>query len=333
MIDVIIHPASPNSPRIAAMEATLLPLRIRTGRQSVSSSLLADVVIYFWTEENLSRRVRIGAETEALAKGQRLVSIRLAYGDLPRGLPDHPIVDLTDWQEGAPEARLQQLVEELQKADKRPSPPEPSPSWKRLLWRACSGLTATAIFLFLLSVPIHVLEQQNILCSAALPQPQISDFCGAWGMGGKPTREERVAWEGREPGSCNALREHIRAFEGGVFYERASAGLDARVVEIHEIWRPDAIRDVFSQSFATEGAPTVEMAQAGALDEGRFWAQENCGDYAASDFYRLLDVTLEVEHWDCIDQRSGHYCGFRGYRTCHVEVLERAELESCGVIE
>ena len=70
-------------------------------------------------------------------------------------------------------------------------------------------------------------------------QPQISDMCGALGLGNRATKAERVAWEGRKPGSCEALRTHIEHFPDGAYHDKAADMLAARrttKVEIVGFW-------------------------------------------------------------------------------------------------
>ncbi|SEQ07666.1 hypothetical protein SAMN05428995_102521 [Loktanella sp. DSM 29012] len=331
MIDILIYPGSILSSRFDALADALRLEGFRAVRQPSTDTFGKYAVLYVWTEEDLPNTASFDAATETLAFAKRLVSVRLGAGDLPNALPDHPQVDLSGWRGSIKDERFQCLVSMLRAADRQEMPAPTQSGWKHLIWKACGGLTATAVILFLLSIPFRVLELQNNLCSIGWPQPTLSDFCGEHGLGGKPKKEERIAWESREPGSCEALRSHIDRFPNGALYARAAAALEARRVDINESWIPETSRNIFSQSFAPEGADTMIAAREGALASGRRWAEESCRAHEASDFYRFLSVDLEVEQWDCLSLRSGHYCGFDGYRICHFESLERTELETCGL--
>jgi hypothetical protein len=62
---------------------------------------------------------------------------------------------------------------------------------------------------------LNALGVQDQFCS--IPSEHvISDVCGALGLGGRPTRDERLAWESRPRGDClrafaTDLRNHYRS--------------------------------------------------------------------------------------------------------------------------
>ena len=74
------------------------------------------------------------------------------------------------------------------------------------------------------------------VCGVPLMQPQISDSCGALGLGNRPTKTELVAWESRERGSCAALRTHVERFPQGAYRADAADMLAARRVTQKETW-------------------------------------------------------------------------------------------------
>ena len=88
----------------------------------------------------------------------------------------------------------------------------------------------------------NLFSAQDQVCGVPLLQPQISDMCGALGLGNRPTKAERIAWESREPGSCAALRTHVERFPDGAYRAEASDMLAARRVTQTEIWTPGTRR-------------------------------------------------------------------------------------------
>ena len=73
--------------------------------------------------------------------------------------------------------------------------------------------------------------------SSPCSHPSISDLCGALGFSKRPSKVERIAWEGREAGSWAALRSHVERFSYGAYRAAASDMLAARRVTQSEIWQ------------------------------------------------------------------------------------------------
>ena len=101
-------------------------------------------------------------------------------------------------------------------------------------WRE-SGLAALAL-------AFNVFSAQDQVCGVPLIAASDLGLCGALGLGNRPTKAERVAWEGREPGSCAALRTHIERFPQGAYRDKAADMLAARRVTQKEIWTPSTRR-------------------------------------------------------------------------------------------
>src|SRR4029453_67872 len=76
------------------------------------------------------------------------------------------------------------------------------------------------------------------VCAIPGPQPGLSDSCGIFGLGGRPSKAERLAWEARPTGNCEALRKHISSFPDGVFRTKAADLLTARKISYVNSWQP-----------------------------------------------------------------------------------------------
>jgi len=241
------------------------------------------------------------------------------------------VVDLVHWRSSTSNAFFQDLRAYLTAAANQAPLPKPKGPVVRLVKRMCAGLTIGVIITFLFGFALNILQLQNNLCSINFNQPNLSDLCGKYGLGSKPTEEERVAWEGREPGSCQALRDHIDQFgEAGALHGLAADLLEARRVTVEEAWVEDSQSNIFSQSITADAAPSEKEARDLALDDAQRQAEASCRAFSESDFYRFDQYELEPMEWECVEHSTGHYCGFDGENTCHLERLVRTQYEVCG---
>lgn len=288
-------------------------------------------VVLFWSKDFGITDPKLIERLKATAAAERLISVLIEKTTLPEDLPKHPIVDLVNWRGSPRNAFFQDLRRNLEAAVQKEPPPRPAGPVFRLVQRMCAGLTVGVVLAFLFAFALNLLELQNNLCSINFVQPNVSDFCGEWGLGDKPTREERLAWEGREPGSCEALRAHIDRFgETGALHGLAADLLDARRIVVEEKWQGEAQSQIFSQSVSSDGAATPETAKAVAMEDAMRTAEASCSAFAESDFYRYVGFELEATEWDCFELSSGHYCGFDGQNTCELQRLVRTNTEVCG---
>jgi hypothetical protein len=170
----------------------------------------------------------------------------------------------------------------------------------------------------------------SALCTVPGPQPGLSDSCGAMGVGSRPSRSEREAWESRAPASCVALRDHIAKFPDGVFRRQAADLLTARRTTVHESWTP-VIKPLSLFEPAT-GAPVKDLsaAQAHALEQAQASAERICRDFGAGTLYRYRSAKPVVENWSCEGQGSGKRCGFEGRAECALDERHEIETETCG---
>jgi hypothetical protein len=168
------------------------------------------------------------------------------------------------------------------------------------------------------------------VCGVPFLQPQISDVCGALGLGHRPTKIERIAWEGREPGSCAALRSHIERFPQGAYRHDAADMLTARRVTQVEIWTPGTRR--LSLFMGQDGAPSGDEAAArsAALARATASAERLCKGFAATTSFRLTSATPTPQSWNCARVSGGVVCGFEGEAVCALEEQRIQELETCG---
>ncbi len=160
----------------------------------------------------------------------------------------------------------------------------------------------------LAALGFNVWGAQNRVCSMGLVQPWMTDTCGAFGLGGRPSKAERLAWDMLPPGDCAALEEYVRRYEHGTNLAAATQRLQLRRRVL------DAAVSDFT--FDTEGyanhlgriLPTRALAEAEAAKEAiRDASERHCkpGDASA----RLVRVELLSIQPGCSNVVAGFVCG------------------------
>ena len=168
------------------------------------------------------------------------------------------------------------------------------------------------------------------MCGVPLFQPAISDLCGAMGFGNRPTKTERVAWEGREPGSCAALRAHVEHFPEGAYRRNAADLLAARRVTAREIWTPSERQLALFVGNDDAAYSNEPAAQAAALARGQGSAERLCKGFAATTSFRFISARPAPQTWNCQSVAKGVTCSFEGEAVCAVEERRAQEVESCA---
>ncbi|HEY1314117.1 MAG TPA: hypothetical protein VGE92_09570 [Steroidobacteraceae bacterium] len=196
---------------------------------------------------------------------------------------------------------------------------------RRLLWGSLSGTALLSAAL----IAFNTFGLAARLCTIPGAQPGVSDACGRLGLGGRPIRSERLAWESRTPGSCQALREHISRFPGGAYRSEAADLLTARRTSTIETWEP-ASRTLALFEPAGSAAKDEVIAQAHALESAKADAERLCRGFGAGSLYRFVSASAVAERWSCTRGPQGTVCGFDGHAQCELSVSRRTEREQCG---
>jgi hypothetical protein len=260
-----------------------------------------------------------------------LVPVLIDHVDhLPLGFGEIQALDLTGWRGKARDPFFQDLVATVQaKLGSSPLPPPKGPTKriaKRLMWGGASsaGLAFAALFAF------NTFGLASGVCTMPGPQPGLSDSCGDFGLGGRPNRVERLAWESRPPGSCPALREHIARFPDGAYRSKAADLLTGRKISTLETWQPAA--RALSLFEPAEGSPAKDetAAKASALQRANVSCDRLCKGFGAGTLYRFDSSSAVAEHWQCTTTRSGVVCGFDGHAQCELSERRDVEQEHCG---
>jgi hypothetical protein len=175
---------------------------------------------------------------------------------------------------------------------------------------------------------LHGLQQRA--CAGVPPQPQMSDACGALGLGGAPARAERVAWQQRAPGDCAALRAHVQSHPQGAFKAEAEKLL-ARKREMQQpAWVPVTRHMTLFVHHGDATHADEQAARAEALVRARQAAERLCGGFAASTPFRLVGAEAASPRYDCNTSKAGTGCGLEGEAVCRVEAWTMQTREVCA---
>jgi hypothetical protein len=291
----------------------------------------AKCVIVVWTHESVGPAGDFVRDEAGQAKRRGvLVPVTLERVAPPLGFGEIQAIDLTHWKRNPRDPFFQDLCAAVKaKLEGRAVPPAKGPM-KRLVRRLTLSGLASAIGFGGLALAFNLFSAQEQACGAPFFQPQISDMCGALGLGNRATKAERVAWEGRKPGSCDALRTHIEHFPDGAYHDKAADMLAARRISKVEIWIPSTRRLTLLAGQDDKPSKSKTAAQEEALARTQGAAERLCKGFAATTSYRLTSVKPSAQSWTCSPSSGGVVCGFEGEAVCEVEERRIEETETCG---
>jgi len=246
----------------------------------------------------------------------------------PLGFGELQAVDLTRWRKNPNDPFLLDLVAAVRaKLAGQPVPKAKGPTrlWARR-FTVGGGASAMAALLWVLG--LNMFDVRDKGCSLPLAQPNLSDLCGSLGIGNRPSREERMAWQTREPSSCAALREHVNRFPAGAY---RSVAADLLAAARHERALEHAPTTRTTRGYvrqSEQGWATEAQARADALARAELDARDlGCAPREAHE--RLDGLTVEPAAYDCRSRPgSGTVCALDYHATCQLAV--QALVERCG---
>lgn len=311
-------------------DRSLLPAE--SWREQIQAALdAAAVTIVIWTQESAGPNGDFVRDEAGQAKGRgRLVPVMMEKTRLPLGFGELQAIDLIGWKGNRSSPFFKDLVAATKAKIAGAPAPRPKGPLKRTMRRASAGIASAASLGAIVAFSSNVMSVQHKVCSIDLAQPQISDFCGGLSLGGKPTKEERLAWADIQAGSCDALRAHVERFPEGAFRSAAADMISARRVMQEEVWTPaERTARLFVGSDA-DPAPTEDAARADAEARATESAESLCAGFANTQSYRVKASAPRVGAWECERYSDGHVCGGQGEAVCAVEVRGVIETERCG---
>jgi hypothetical protein len=311
-------------------DRSLLPAE--SWRDQIQSALdAAAVTIVIWTQESAGPNGDFVRDEASQAKARgRLVPVMMEKARLPLGFGELQAIDLIGWKGNRSSPFFKDLVAATKAKIAGAPAPKPKGPLQRTMRRASAGIASAASLGAIVAFSSNVMSVQHKVCSINLAQPQISDFCGGLSLGGKPTKEERLAWADMPTGSCDALRAHVERFPEGAFRSAAADMISARRVMQEEVWTPAERTARLYVGLDADPAPTEDAARADAEARATESAESLCAGYANTQSYRVKASVPRVGAWECESYSDGHVCSGQGEAVCAVEVRGVIETESCG---
>lgn len=249
---------------------------------------------------------------------------------LPLGFGEIQALDLTRWRGDRRSVEFQDLVRTVRaKLADEPLPAPRAPA-RRIARRLAWGGASSAALLFALLIAFNSFGIARSICSLPVPQPGLADTCGNFGLGLKPSRAERLAWESLPAGSCPALREFVQRHPDGALRGKAADLLTARRVSREESWSAATRSLALFQPAEGPVSRTEAAARERALADSVVTAERLCRDFGATSLYRFEGAETRADRWSCEKSRGGYACSFDGSAVCKLQVRAVNERETCG---
>jgi hypothetical protein len=299
-------------------------------RQQLQSALdTAKCVIVVWTQESVGPAGDFVRDEAGQAKRRGvLVPVMFDKVPPPLGFGEIQAIDLTRWKGNPRDPFFQDLYAAVTaKLEGRPVPPARGPM-KRLARQLALSSLASLVGVGLV-IAFNLFSAQEQVCGVSVLQPHISDVCGALGFGHRPTKAERLAWVGRERGSCDALRRHVEQFPEGAYRDQAAGMLTARRLTQTEIWTPSTRQLVVFVDQNDPPARNEAAARSATFARAQTKAERLCKGFVATTSFRLKS-SMPVLNWQCGPVSGGVACAAEGDAVCHLEERRVQETETCG---
>ncbi len=295
-------------------------------RQSISEQLeTARCVIVVWSEASVGPLGEFVQDEAGRAKARGvLVPVRIDRIAEPIGFGEIQSLDLVDWRGNPRDLRFRNLVaaaKAVVTGGPRPRPMTPGRR-ARLLAAWVSGLGVAAT---ILGFATNLVGLQKPLCKI----PGVSAMCASWGLGGVPTKEEKILWAKRVSGDCEGLRAYLERFPKGAFAEEAARRLQAVETVDDEHWTPQEQRLPLTVRATLDPLASEKTARADALTRGATEAHELCQNLEAGGDFRLVSAPAKAQSWRCSARGSGSVCGFDGHAICQVEARRVTQRQVC----
>ena len=290
----------------------------------------ANCVIVVWSRESVGSAggfVRDEAR-RAMRRGV-LVPVLIDPVEPPLGFGEVQAIDLTRWNGKPRDPSFVDLKDACAaRLEGRAAAPATG-RMKRLKRRLVYGSVGSAAAITAILFALNLFRIQDHVCGIALLQPGLSDVCGALGLGGRPAEAERIAWESRPPGNCEALSIHIQRFPNGAYRDRAAGMLATPHIVQAGAWIPVTQRlELFVPQDDAPGANRA-AAQTAALARAQAKAGSLCNGFAATGSYRVKSAAADVK-LKCNPAQGGFVCESAGQAVCQLERLDSQEQRTCG---
>lgn len=298
--------------RLALPSTALLAARDQLGRRPL--------VVALGSGQALSDREAVVAN---LPVDRIVVLVWLGPGPPPE-VPERgtPFVDLSRWRGARSSAALAEIASKLRSARGR--------SVGRLIgrfgWRGLlARMSVSGLLIGTAAVSMNLFDLQDQICRVRVTN-SISDGCGALGLGGRPTRDERLRFEAL-PADCKKLAAARSSFKSEAVKEEISQRLttarevrDAITVPEERPWN-SYVRQP-ANSFASRQSAEAD-AKSRALEDAQV---QGCTPRTAGE--RAVSVRLTRIDYTCPPRSDGrNSCGANYSAICEMRV--RPLVERC----
>lgn len=209
-------------------------------RREIEAALDASrCVVVLWSEESVGADGGwVRDEAERGAQRGRLVQVRVDRVLPPLGFGQRQALDLVRWRGSRRDPSFRDLLATVHATVNGEAAPAPRAPRLRAFRRVLAGSAATLIVTITSGLAANAFGVHDHLCGLSLLQPALSDACGTLGMGGQPTRAERLLWARRAPASCDALRDYLHDHPAGAYADEAKSLLAAARPDTAAEWTP-----------------------------------------------------------------------------------------------
>lgn len=279
----------------------------------------AGCVIVVWSRASTGPAGDFVRDEATLAKSRGiLVPVIIERGvKPPLGFGEIQAIDLSHWRGNPRDAFFRDLLGVVRAKLGGTAPPKPLGPSHRLHHRLAASGIVTALAASLVGFGTNILGVQTAACTVPLGQPGLSDVCGALRMGGRPTRDERLAFDALPTGDCAALQTFRIRYESSPLRTLVDSRLNAKITERKEYW----VDNQRTLTLYAGGSNETE-----ARDRAQRRAKQLCDGFASTGYFRLVKAEARGQY--VCEEGT---CGLTGEALCLLQEKRISAVERCGV--
>jgi hypothetical protein len=256
-----------------------------------------------------------------------LVPVNLDGVPPPLGFGEIQAIDLRKWNGSTQDLVFQDLVDAVRAKIEARSAPAPKGPTMRLRRRLTYGAVLSALAAAVGAFGSNTFHLQDKACAA--PQA-VSDFCGALGLGGRPGRVERLAWQALRPGNCDDLKAYLGRFPDGAYRATAHGLLADHHQTETTVWTPGERELVLEEGESDDASRTLAQAKADALGRAQQKAETLCRNFGVTTGFRFKAAKPKVDRLHCDKVGTGFSCEVGGQAICELGEKTTKVSETCG---
>ncbi|MGZ3298149.1 MAG: hypothetical protein ACXU8O_03965 [Asticcacaulis sp.] len=199
---------------------------------------------------------------------------------------------------------------------------------QRLFRRIAAAVTLTTVTSTAVAFFMNFWHFQDQICQVPLLQPGVADTCGAFSLGGRPTHEQRVAFEALPPGDCQALSQYRARYESSPLRSIVDSRLNDRHLSSQVSWSQRTVTLPLTHIAGDAASRTEDAARTQAIKDAAPEAQRLCDTLAVSGNFKISEVSVQAATWQCARTGGGYSCGFDGTSQCVTQ--QKIPVYVCG---